>query len=151
MTACNLDIPVEDKITGEDAIDNIVVANEALSGIYGSYPLEFIKFSVLADDFYPNRWLKDDFLLDNFYKWEAPIEVSLFSDNYWVAYYKMVSRVNALQKSYSHIKTKDKKERETLTYIKAQALCLKALAYFDLVKMYAPTYSASNKMRSVSF
>ena len=43
--ACSLDLPVEDQITGLDAIDNVATANESLSGIYNAFPTEKVIFS----------------------------------------------------------------------------------------------------------
>ncbi len=144
MTSCSLDVPIEDEITGLDAIDNVAVANETLSGIYRAYPKDKILFSVLADDFYPNRNISNNKSEYDFYRWQ-PNEIIIFSTSLWQDYYNTIAKANVLLNRIDLIATANQKEAQQLKFIKSQTLCLKALSYFDLLQLYAPTYSEANK------
>lgn len=146
---CSLDEPITNKMTGFSTIDNVYVADETLAGIYLSIPKNRILFSKLSDDFYPNKNLK--FYLDELrmYQWYfqtilAKIRL-LFP---WIEYYKTISKANMLLKALPNVFTKSPPEKQKLNNIHAQTLCLKALCYFELVRIYAPIYEDSKKNES---
>lgn len=142
--SCSLDIPVEDEITGLDAIDNVAIANEALSSIYIAYPKNKIDFSILADDFYPNHTIDDNKYSYNLYHWKTAELISL-SKSIWAEYYSTINKANVLLNRIPFIKTTNKKEKKELQYIHAQTLCLKAYAFFELIEIYTPTYNETKK------
>lgn len=145
--SCSLNIPIEDEITGLDAIDNVDIANETLSGIYNAYPKNKINFSKLADDFYPIHTISDDASDYNLYKWK-PKEIIILSTYLWQSHYDVVAKANVLLNRINKIKTNSNSEIENLKFIHAQTLCLKALSYFSLLKLYAPNYSVQNKEKA---
>ncbi|CAA0151098.1 RagB/SusD family nutrient uptake outer membrane protein [Tenacibaculum maritimum] len=145
FTGCSLDFPVEDEITGIETIDAIEIANEALSSVYRAFPKNNrINFSKLVDDFYPNHTIDDNLTDYRLYKWEKR-ELILLSDQLWRNYYKTVMNANVLLGRISTISIVVKKEEKELKYIEAQTLCLKAYAFFELVQLYAPTYTEATK------
>ena len=143
IVSCSLEVPVEDEVTGDDAIDDIYIASEALAGIYDSFPKNKIKLDVLADDFYPNNDISNAPNMLKVYLWDKN-EIAIYADGLWKDYYRTINRVNVLQNSYPHIKIADKEQANFLKYMKAEALSLKALCYFDLVRLFAPVYNTAN-------
>ncbi|WP_440879372.1 RagB/SusD family nutrient uptake outer membrane protein [Tenacibaculum sp. C7A-26P2] len=144
IVSCSLDIPVEDEITGLDAIDNADIADETLSSVYLSYPKNKILLSVLTDDLYPNRYISTNKSTYDFYQWQTQ-EIILFSNSLWTDYYRTVNKANILLIRINEIISEEQINIQKLKYIKAQTLCLKALAYFDLLQLYASTYSETTK------
>lgn len=145
FVGCSLDFPVEDEITGLDVIDNVAIANESLSSVYRAFPKNTrIEFSKLADDFYPNHTIDDNIPDYNFYKWEKR-ELTFLSNQLWVTYYKTITNANVLLSRISSISTETSQEKKQLKFIQAQALCLKAYAFFELIQIYAPVYSETTK------
>ena len=144
QTSCNLDLPIEDEITGLDAIDDVDIANEALSGVYGALPADYMIFSKLADDFYPNHTISDNRSDYQFYRWDAQ-EIRFLSNNLWTGYYQTISRANVLLNQIPVISTANSQDQEKLDFIHAQTLCLKAFSYFFLVQLYGPAYSEANR------
>ncbi len=144
LTSCSLDFPVEDEITGFDAIDNVFIANETLSGIYIAYPKNKISFSKLADDFYPNHTIYDNIADYEFYKWN-PHEIQVLANYLWNSYYSAISKANVLLDRVGEIRTETGEEQQKLKEIKAEALCLKALFFFDLIQIYCETYGETTK------
>ena len=144
---CSLDMPIKDEITGLDVIDNIYIANETLSGVYLSIPKNRILFSKLSDDFYPKknmRYHKDDY---NLYQWK-PQNIIAEAEKLWTNYYKTIAKINVLLNTLPNIATKDFSQKQTLNNIHAETLCLKALCYFELVRIFAPIYEQKNKNQS---
>ena len=142
--SCSLDLPVEDEITGIDAIDELLTAQEALSSIYLSYPKNRILFSKLADDFYPNHTISDNPFDYNLYRWNTQ-ELLFESNALWADYYKTISKANLLINSVDNIQTNNTDEKAQLDFIHAQALSLKALSYLNLIEIYAPAYSSESR------
>ncbi|WP_435264014.1 RagB/SusD family nutrient uptake outer membrane protein [Tenacibaculum sp. nBUS_03] len=141
---CSLDLPVEDQITGLDAIDNVATANESLSGIYNEFPVDRITFSKLGDDLYPNHTIDDNLSDYNLYKW-SPKELVFLSNGLWSEYYSLNTKSNVLLRVLPSIISNTENETRELRYIKAQTLCLKAYAYFELAQLYCKNYSQTTK------
>lgn len=145
LFSCDLNIPVEDEITGDDAINDVPIANETLAGIYASFPKDKTFLDILSDDYYPNYDIRNNESLKKLYGWEI-LEIKLKADNLWSPYYQTINRINVLQKSYPNIEVGDGEEQE-FDHIKAEALAIKAHCYFDLIRLYAPVYNDANKDR----
>ena len=142
--SCSLDIPVEDEITGLNAIDNILIANETLSSVYKAYPKNKIILSKLADDFYPNHTISDNKSDYDLYQWKKQ-ELVILSNSLWENYYDTIGKANVLLNRIPFINVTTAEEKQELNFIYAQTLSLKALSYFELLQMYASTYSSSTK------
>ena len=144
LASCSLDVPNKDQITGLLAIDNVFIADETLSGVYLSIPKNRILFSKLSDDFYPKENIKyhtDDFKL---YQWK-PQRILQEANAIWKQYYRTITKANVLLQALPNIVVKLPEQKQKLQEIHAQTLCLKALCYFELVRIFAPMYETSNK------
>lgn len=144
LVSCSLNLPIEDEIVGFDSIDNVLIANEALSSAYLSIPKNKIEFSILADDFYPNHNISQEQNSYNFYKWNHK-ELITLSNNRWDSYYNTISKLNILLKQIPKIKGNNPKESSQLNYILAQTLSLKAYCYFYLIQLYGKRYDNNSK------
>lgn len=145
LAACSLEFPIEDEITGLKAIDNVEIANETLSSVYKAFPKSNrINLSKLADDFYPNHTIDDNIPDYNLYKWNKR-ELTFLSNQLWLAYYKTINKANVLINTIPNIKTQTTQEKQKLKFIKAQVLCLKAYAFFEIIQLYATPYTEKTK------
>ncbi len=142
-TSCNLDIPPEDEIAGDDAIDNVLTAREALHSAYAAYPLENVTFAVLAEDFFPTYLISRDASLARLYRWDAE-KIDLVSRDLWAGYYKTIVCINVLLNSEKYIEQTTASDRQEWRKIKGEAYALKAMAYFDLLNIYAGGYHPDN-------
>lgn len=140
LYSCDLDIPLEDSISGEDAIDNVDVAREAINNAYFSYPKYELEFSILSDDFMPTYLINHADDLKKLYSWYAQ-SIKDLSKNIWKDYYKNILNINIVLNSESYIKFKNPNEKEVWETIKAEAYTLKALLYSDLLFLYTDEYS----------
>ncbi len=136
LNSCNLDILPEDEIAGEDAIDNILTAREALHAAYRSYPKSNMTFALLSEDFFPTYLISRSSSLSLLYKWDTK-EIELASNQLWIDFYKTISDLNTLLISEKYLKINSEKEQEQWNTIKGEAYALKAIAYFDLINIYS--------------
>ncbi len=143
MNSCSLDLPVEDQITGMDAIDNLPIAEEALASVYLSIPKNKLLFSKLADDFYPTYHLRDHIDDYRLYQWNIA-SLALESNVLWREYYTTIMKANVLLQAMENITVYSDKEQRKYNIIKAEAISLKAISYYELLQLYAPTYTAEN-------
>ena len=143
VNACSLEIPIEDQITGIDAIDNLPIAKEALAAVYLSIPKNKLMFSKLADDFYPSYHLRD--YMDDYrlYQWSIS-NIALESNVLWTEYYSTIMKANVLLQGLENIRVSSEKEQREYRIIKAETITLKAISYYELLQIYAPTYTADN-------
>lgn len=134
--SCNLDILPEDEISGEDAIDNVLTAREAIHSAYQSYPKSNMTFAVLSEDFFPTYLISRAPSLNLLYKWDHK-EIETTSTDLWTRYYKTISDLNILLNAEKYIKINSDKEQEQWNTIKGETYALKALAYFELLNIYS--------------
>lgn len=141
--ACNLDIPLEDKVTGNDAIGDVITARNAINAAYDSYPKNAVNFSVLSNDFFPTFLYDRDQYLGPFYQWRDDQIIS-FATELWSGYYKSVTEINVLLDSEQYIKFESSTDTEDWERIKGEAYALKALAYYDLLTLFSDRYAPDN-------
>ena len=55
LSACSLDIPVENELTDPKAISSVQTAYEALASAYSSYPKVELELSLLSDELVPTH------------------------------------------------------------------------------------------------
>lgn len=142
--SCSLDIPVEDEITGINAINELLTAREALSSVYLAYPKNRLEFSKISDDFYPNHTISDNPSDYNLYRWNDR-DLLFLSNSLWSAYYRTINKASLLINSIKNIVVSNTAEQAQLDYIHAQALSMKALSYLNLIEIYTLPYSNENK------
>jgi len=136
LTACSVDIPLEDKISGDDAIDTPEAAREALSAAYRSYDENLIYYSFLADDFSPTYVIGRDQSKKQLYYWNA-LEIANLSDGIWRSHYHSIAQINNVLNSEQYMILKDDRDQKKWDKIKGEASALKAMLYLELFNLYA--------------
>ena len=142
MSGC-LDIKLEDQYSDPDAIKTTDNARELLASAYNSLPRHQMELSILADDFVPSEHTGKYAELQNLYNWESKA-IEELSDNIWNEYYMTIAIVNALLPRMESIVPKDDADRLEKDRIRSEAKALKAMCYFDLLRLYGPVYSQKN-------
>ena len=145
LSGC-LDIKLEDQFSDPDAISSTETARELLASAYNSLPRYQMEFSILSDDFVPSDKASKYPELLNLYNWQEKA-VDDLSDNVWNDYYMTVAIVNALLPRLDNVVPKDEDDAKELEKIRSEAKALKAMCYFDLLRLYGPRYSAENASR----
>jgi hypothetical protein len=148
LIGCDLDIPFEDQISGEDAIDNVQVAREALNVAYNNYPKEAMNFSVLADEFIPTYLINKSIGSKKFYQWEA-YELYNYSESIWNSLYSVNLSVNIVLNSKDKIKFEESSEQLVWNKIEAECYAFKAMVYFDLLNLYADRFEGNGEKLGV--
>jgi hypothetical protein len=138
-----LNIPLEDQFSDPDAITSSETARELLASAYSSLPRHQMELSVLADDFVPSNLAAKYAELLNLYNWQEKA-IDELSDNVWNEYYMTVAIVNALLPRLEKVTPKDEEDKAELARIASEAKALKAMCYFDLLRLYGPRYSEEN-------
>lgn len=142
LSGC-LDIKLEDQYADPDAITTTATARELLASAYNSLPRYQMELSVLGDDFVPTNHTGKYAELLNLYNWQEKA-IDDLSDNIWNEYYMTVAIVNALLPRMENIEPKDEADRLEMENIRSEAKALKAMCYFDLLRLYGPVYSEAN-------
>ena len=142
MSGC-LDIKLEDQYADPDAITTTATARELLASAYNSLPRYQMEFSVLADDFVPTDYVGNYAELQNLYNWESKAMEDL-SDVVWNEYYMTIAILNALLPRMENIDPRDEADALEKDRIRSEAKALKAMCYFDLLRLYGPAYSEDN-------
>lgn len=138
-----LDIKLEDQYADPDAITTTTTARELLASAYNSLPRHQMEFSVLADDFVPTDYTGKYAELQNLYNWDVKA-IEELSDYVWNEYYMTISIINALLPRMENIAPKDEVDQLEKDRISSEAKAMKAMCYFDLLRLYGPAYSAAN-------
>lgn len=144
LGACSLNIDIEDEIAGDDAIDNVAVAREALNDAYYTFPKHFMDLSMLAEDFFPTALMRYSANTANYYKWREQ-EMIEISEGLWRNYYAAVTSINILLASEKYIGRDTAADKTAWETIKGEAYALKALIYFELLNLYSDRYAPDNR------
>ena len=138
LSGC-LDIKLEDQYSDPDAITTVDTARELLASAYNSLPRHQMEFSVLSDDFVPTNLTGKYAELQNLYAWTEK-DMETLSDLVWNEYYMTIAIVNALLPRLDNVQPQDVEVEK----IRSEAKALKAMCYFDLLRLYGPVYSPEN-------
>lgn len=137
LAGCSLDIRLEDQFSDPYAITDVETARELLASAYNSLPRFQMEFSVLSDDFYPTSLSQKYAEMLNLYNWQEKA-INEFSSNVWNEYYMTVAVVNALLPRLELLTPKNDDDAVEMKRIRSEAYALKAMCYFDLVRLYGP-------------
>ena len=141
LSACSLDIPVENELTDPKAISSVQTAYEALSSAYTSYPKMELELSLLSDELVPTYRASQNPQLAQLYAYTDYALQSLAKD-LWGSYYETVKDVNAvlvrLPDLRLHLSEVDQLQ---LDYLAGEAKALKALSYLQLLQLFATPYT----------
>ena len=141
-TGC-LDIRLEDQYSDPSAINSVQRARELLSSAYNSLPRIQVELSVLSDDFVPTNLSGSYADLLNLYNWQERA-IDDFSSTVWMDYYMTVATVNALIPRLENVTVEDEEDETALSQVRSEALALKAMCYFDLLRLYGPVWTDEN-------
>ena len=139
LASCNLNIPPLDQFSDPDAINNVSNARSLLSSAYTAYPHPEYEFSLLGNDFVPTSLSIKDVSSLNLYNW-SDREISKLAPSLWQGYYNVIAQCDALLERMDNVKTSSTEEQNEKQTITAEAKTLKALCYFQLLKVFAPAY-----------
>ena len=137
LAGCSLDIRLEDQFSDPYAITDTETARELLASAYNSLPRYQMELSILSDDFYPTSLSQKYAELLNLYNWQEKA-IDEFSSNVWNEYYMTVAIVNALLPRLELLEPKTEQDAVEMACIRSEAYALKAMCYFDLVRLYGP-------------
>jgi len=137
FAGCSLDIRLEDQFSDPYAITDTETARELLASAYNSLPRFQMELSILSDDFFPTSLSQKYADILNLYNWQEKAIVD-FSYNVWSEYYMTVAIVNALLPRLELLEPKTDQDSVEMAFIRSEACALKALCYFDLVRLYGP-------------
>lgn len=135
LNGCSLDVPYENQFSDPDAITTLQTARELLATACSDLPHAEFQLSVLSDDFTPTSWIKRNPDLENLYKWE-PQPIQDLGTSLWQEYYSVIVTLNTLLERLPSVEG----EAEEVAQIEAEAKALKALCYFDLLRLFATDY-----------
>lgn len=137
LVGCSLDIRLEDQFSDPYAITDTETARELLASAYNSLPRFQMEFSILSDDFFPSALSQKYAEMLNLYNWQEKA-INDFSYNVWSEYYMTVAVVNALLPRLELLEPRTDADALEIAHIRSEAYALKALCYFDLVRLYGP-------------
>lgn len=138
-----LDIKLESQFSDPYAITTVATARELLASAYNSIPRFQMEFSILSDDFVPTSYASKAADLSNLYRWHEKA-IDDLSSQVWNSYYLTVAYVNALLPRLDNVVPKDESEALEIEKIRSEAKTLKAICYFDLLRLYGPVWSEGN-------
>ena len=137
LVGCSLDIRLEDQFSDPYAITDTETSRELLASAYNSLPRFQMEFSILSDDFYPTSLSQKYAELLNLYNWQEKA-IDEFSSNVWNEYYMTIAIINALLPRLEALEPKTDEDALEMDRIRSEACALKAMCYFDLVRLYGP-------------
>ena len=139
FAACNLNIPPQDQFSDPDAIKTVSNARSLLASAYLAYPHEEYAFSLLGNDFVPTSLSIKDISSLHLYNWDDR-EISKLAPTLWQGYYNVIAQCDALLERMQAVETQGQTESAERQAIIAEAKTLKALSYFQLLRVFAPAY-----------
>lgn len=138
--SCTLNIPYENQFSDPDAIKTVTNARELLASAYSSLPHQEFDLSVLSDDFQETHLISKNSSLRNQHNWH-PESIRDMATQLWENYYSTISTINALLGRIDHIELVTEADGEELKEVISEAYLLKALCYYKLLQLFAPTYT----------
>lgn len=140
-----LDIKLDNQFSDPHAITTPATARELLASAYNSLPRYQLELSVLSDDFVPTRYALQYAELHNLYQWQDKA-IDDLSSLVWNDYYLTVAYLNALLARLGGVQCENEADVLEVEKVRSEALVLKALCYFDLLRLYAPPYSPATEL-----
>ena len=139
LASCSLNVPPPDQFSDPDAITDVNTGRSLLTSCYLSYPHNEYEFSILGNDFCPSSLAGKDVEGLNLYNWQDK-NISDLASTVWLEYYNCISNCDALLERIDGITAETTAEQKEQKAIKAEAQTLKAMCYFDLLRIYATPY-----------
>ncbi len=143
IVSCSLDIPTENELTDPQALTSVQSAYEALSTAYATFPKEHFRLSIMADDYAPLSNARMSVNTLNAYQW-LPVQMEKDADILWQSYYQCIVYINAVLTRINLLREDNVEEVLQIERIQAEAECLKALCYLDLLQLFATVYNSDS-------
>ncbi len=139
VSSCSLDIPPADQYSDPDAITNVSTARSLLTSAYLLYPHYEYELSILGDDFCQTSITGKDMSQKNLYLWQDN-SITSFAETIWLEYYNTIASCNTLLERVDNIVLENASEESAKAAIISECKALKALCYFNLLRLFAPAY-----------
>lgn len=140
LQACSLNVPIPDQYADPTAIHDTETARSLLATCYESFPHYDYELSVMGNDFCPTSLAAKYVDNLNLYNWQDK-DLSTLATSLWEGYYTCISNCDALLERQDGISTTDAADQKEKLAIVAEAKTLKALCYFDLLRIFATRYA----------
>lgn len=140
LQACSLNVPIPDQYADPDAIHDTETGRSLLASCYLSFPHYDYELSVIGPDFCPTNLAARYVDNLNLYNWQDK-QLSALATSLWEGYYTCISNCDALLERQDGIAADTEQERRKKAAIVAEAKTLKAMAYFDLLRLFATRYA----------
>ena len=136
---CSLNIPPPDQFSDPDAITTVSSARSLLTSAYISYPHYEYQLSILGEDFCPTNLSGKDVSQQNLYRWQDN-SINELAGEVWGAYYTTIAYCDVLLERLPNVATANQEEEGEKLAITSEAKTLKALSYFNLLRLFATPY-----------
>lgn len=148
MTSCTLDIPPADQYADPDAIVDVKTARAYLTNSYIEFPHIQYELSVLANDFCMTENTRFDVDIANLYKWKHK-NIKDMSENLWLEYYHVIAGLDALEARLGAVTSISDADNVKIKQIIAEMYALKAMAYFNVLRLYSPRYDEGDDVKGL--
>lgn len=139
LNACSLNIPPADQYSDPDAIVDVQNARSLLTSAYIAYPHYEYELATLGPDFCPTSLTGKDVIQKNTYQWQDNV-ISSLADRMWLEYYNTIAICDVLLERLPNVAVAKEEEQQEKEAIGAEANMLRAMCYFNLLRLYAPAY-----------
>ena len=140
FSGCSLNIPPPDQFSDPDAITTVSSARSLLTSAYISYPHYEYQLSILGEDFVPTNLSGKDVSQQNLYRWQDN-SINELAGEVWGTYYTTIAYCDVLLERLPNVATANSGEAKEKLAIKSEAQTLKALCYFNLLRLFATPYN----------
>lgn len=140
MASCSIDVPPPDQYSDPDAITDVASARSLLTSCYQLFPHYEYELSTLGDDYCLTDVSNRDVEQQNLYLWQER-SISDLATSAWIAYYNCIANTDVLLQRMASVRASTQGETAERAAIEAEGKTLKALCYFDLLRLFASPYS----------
>lgn len=147
-TSCSLNVPPPDQYSDPDAIKDVSTARALLASCYISFPHYEYDLSVMGSDFCPTSLAGKDVNELNVYNWVNK-DLTTLSTSIWQDYYTCISNCDVLLDRQDNIAVLNADEQSKKQAILAEVKTLKAMCYFDLLRLFATRYDDNSSTDGV--
>ena len=140
LGSCSIDVPPPDLYSDPDAITTVESARSLLTSCYLLYPHYEYELSILGNDFCPSSLSGKNIDLQNLYNWQDK-DISTLATDMWLAYYNCIANCDVLLERLPDVMASSTTATAAKNAITAEVKTLKAMCYFQLLRLYAPPYS----------
>lgn len=138
--SCSVDVPSPDLYSDPDAIVSVESARSLLTSCYQLYPHYEFELSQMGNDFCLTNLSGKNSNQKNLYLW-LDKQISSFAADAWLGYYNCIANCDVLLERMDKVNATTDVESRQKAVIGAEAKTLKAMAYFDVLRLFASSYN----------